>query len=205
MAGNNMLDHYCPEKRRAGFLKGAEIADLGSDPVWCRFERYRASCSTFRGDVPGAIDAYEQDPVRQLMDFLPWTTFARIVERYGGDRYVKSLRCAEHFRAMAFAQLTYRESLRDIEACLSAQASKLYHMGFRERIRRSTLADANEARDWRIYADFAQVLTAKPESSMQRRASVWNCPKPSMHWIRQRSICACRSSRGPLSAPPRPQ
>jgi len=66
--------------------------------------------------------------------------------------------CAEHFRVMAFAQLTYRESLRDIEACLSAQASKLYHMGFREPIRRSTLSDANEARGWRIYADFAQVL-----------------------------------------------
>ena len=94
----------------------------------------------------------------QLMDFLPRTIFARIVERYGGDRYVKSLRCTEHFRVMAFAQLTYRESLRDIEACLSAQASKLYHMGFREPIRRSTLSDANEARDWRIYADFAQVL-----------------------------------------------
>ena len=94
----------------------------------------------------------------QLMDFLPWTIFARIVERYGGDRYVKSLRCTEHFRVMAFAQLTYRESLRDIEACLSAQASKLYHMGLREPIRRSTLSDANEARDWRIYADFAQVL-----------------------------------------------
>ena len=94
----------------------------------------------------------------QLMDFLPWTIFARIVERYGGDRYVKSLRCTEHFRVMAFAQLTYRESLRDIEACLSAHASKLYHMGFREPIRRSTLSDANEARDWRIYADFAQVL-----------------------------------------------
>src|SRR4029077_7076904 len=59
-----------------------------------------------------------------LMDFLPWTTFARIVERYGGDRYVKSLRCAEHFRVMAFAQLTYRESLRDIEACLSAQCQR---------------------------------------------------------------------------------
>jgi len=69
----------------------------------------------------------------QLMDFLPWTTFARIVERYGGDRYVKSLCCAEHFRVMAFAQLTYRESLRDIEACLSAQVSKLYHMGFANR------------------------------------------------------------------------
>jgi Domain of unknown function (DUF4372)/Transposase DDE domain len=94
----------------------------------------------------------------QLMDFLPWTTFSRIVERYGGDRYVKSLRCAEHFRVMAFAQLTYRESLRDIEACLSSQAAKLYHMGFRGPIRRSTISDANEARDWRIYADFAQAL-----------------------------------------------
>ena len=80
----------------------------------------------------------------QLMDFLPWTTFARIAERYGGDRYVKSLRCTEHFRVMAFAQLTYRESLRDIEACLSAQASKLYHMGFRDPIRRSTLSDASK-------------------------------------------------------------
>jgi Domain of unknown function (DUF4372) len=75
-----------------------------------------------------------------------------------GDRYAKSLRCAEHFRVMAFAQLTYRESLRDIEACLSPQVAKLYHIGFREPIRRSTLSDANEARDWRIYADFAQVL-----------------------------------------------
>ena len=71
----------------------------------------------------------------QLMDFLPWTTFARIVERYGGDRYVKSLVCATQFRVMAFAQLTYRESLRDIEVCLSAQSSKLYHMGFSQEIR----------------------------------------------------------------------
>src|SRR3979490_3293604 len=97
----------------------------------------------------------------QLMDFLPWTRFARIVERYGGDRYVKSLRCAEHFRVMAFAQLCYRESLRDIEACLTAQASKLYHMGISQRVARSTLADANERRDWRIYADFAQRLIAR--------------------------------------------
>jgi hypothetical protein len=94
----------------------------------------------------------------QLMDFLPWTTFARLVNRYGGDRYVKSLSCAEQFRVMAFAQLTYRESLRDIEACLSAQSAKLYHMGFRQEIRRATLADANERRDWRIYAEFAQRL-----------------------------------------------
>jgi transposase len=94
----------------------------------------------------------------QLMDFLPWTTFGRIVARYGGDSRVRTLSCAEQYRAMAFAQLTFRESLRDIETCLSVQASKLYHMGFREPVRRSTLADANESRDWRIYADLAQRL-----------------------------------------------
>jgi len=94
----------------------------------------------------------------QVMDFLPWTTFARYVQRYGGDCGVRMLPCAEQFRIMAFAQLTYRESLRDIEACLSAQAGKLYHMGLRAPIRRSTLADANESRDWRIYAHFAQRL-----------------------------------------------
>jgi hypothetical protein len=94
----------------------------------------------------------------QLMDFLPWSTFARLVERYGGDHRVRTLTCAEQYRAMAFAQLTFRESLRDIETCLSAQSSKLYHMGFRNLVRRSTLADANETRDWRIYAEFAQRL-----------------------------------------------
>jgi Transposase DDE domain/Domain of unknown function (DUF4372) len=94
----------------------------------------------------------------QLMDFLPWSTFARIVSRYDGDRAVRGLPCGEQFRAMAFAQLTYRESLRDIEACLSAQAYKLYHIGFRQPVRRSTLSDANEARDWRIYAEFAHRL-----------------------------------------------
>lgn len=94
----------------------------------------------------------------QIMDFLPWKSFHRIVVRYRGDHRVRTLSCAEQYRCMAFAQLTYRESLRDIEACLSAQAAKLYHMGFRQPISRSTLADANEARDWRIYADFSQVL-----------------------------------------------
>jgi len=94
----------------------------------------------------------------QLMDFLPWKTFHRIVDRCDGDRYVKSLTCAEQFRIMAFAQLTYRESLRDIEVCLLAQSPKLYHMGFRQEIKRSTLADANQSRDWRIHAEFAQRL-----------------------------------------------
>ena len=97
----------------------------------------------------------------QLMDFLPWSTFGRIVNRYGGERYVKVLSCSEQFRVMAFAQLTYRESLRDIEACLWAQTNKLYHMGLRYAIKRSTLADANESRDWRIYAEFAQRLIAQ--------------------------------------------
>jgi hypothetical protein len=97
----------------------------------------------------------------QVMDFLPWSTFTRIVMGYGGDRRVRTLACAEQYRAMAFAQLTYRESLRDIETCLSAQAAKLYHMGFREPVRRSTLADANETRNWRIYAELAHRLIAQ--------------------------------------------
>ena len=87
----------------------------------------------------------------QLMDFLPWSTFARLVDRYDGDSRVRTLTCAEQFRAMAFAQLTYRESLRDIETCLSAQASKLYHMGFREPVRRATSSwsDASHRRRMR--------------------------------------------------------
>ena len=97
----------------------------------------------------------------QLMDFVPWSTFTRLVARYGGDVRVRTLTCGEQYRAMAFAQLTYRESLRDIETCLSAQAGKLYAMGFRDPVRRSTLADANETRDWRIWAELAQRLIAQ--------------------------------------------
>jgi len=94
----------------------------------------------------------------QLMEFVPWTSFARIVLRYGGDFKVRSLSCTEQFRAMAFAQLTYRESLRDIEICLLANQTKLYSLGFRAPVKRSTLADANEGRDWRIWADLAALL-----------------------------------------------
>ena len=94
----------------------------------------------------------------QLMEFMPWTSFARIVARYGGDSRVRSLSCTEQFRAMAFAQLTYRESLRDIETCLLANQAKLYGMGFRSPVKRSTLADANEGRDWRIWEDLAALL-----------------------------------------------
>jgi hypothetical protein len=96
----------------------------------------------------------------QLIEFLPHQEFQKCVARYGGDRYLKNLSCWDQYLAMAFAQLTYRESLRDIEACLRSVGAKLYHMGFRGKVARSTLADANESRDWRIYADFAQVLIA---------------------------------------------
>jgi hypothetical protein len=96
----------------------------------------------------------------QITQHLPLTTFRRCVARYGGEHKVKTFSCLDQYLCMAFAQLTYRESLRDIEACLRAQADKLYHMGIKGRVSRSTLADANEVRDWRIYADFAQSLIA---------------------------------------------
>ena len=94
----------------------------------------------------------------QLISFLPDREFRRCVSRYDGDRRWRGFSCWDQFLCMAFAQLTYRESLRDIEACLRSLGAKLYHMGFRSQVARSTLADANESRDWRIYADFAQVL-----------------------------------------------
>jgi len=94
----------------------------------------------------------------QLMEFLPLHEFTRCVERYGGHYKVQSFTCRRQLLTMAFAQLTHRESLRDIEACLRAMPQRLYHMGIGGPLAKSTLADANEARDWRIYADFAQVL-----------------------------------------------
>lgn len=96
----------------------------------------------------------------QLMQHLPLHTFRRLVAKYDGDRYVKRFSCMDQFLCMAFAQLTGRQSLRDIEICLRAHQAKLYHLGIRGRVARSTLADANEKRDWRIYADFAQRLIA---------------------------------------------
>ena len=94
----------------------------------------------------------------QVMDHLPMYTFHRAVSRYGGNRYVKSFPCHSQFLCMAFAQLTYRESLRDIEVCLRAQRQKLYHLGIRSPVSRNTLANANKQRDWRIYAEVAQAL-----------------------------------------------
>ena len=92
------------------------------------------------------------------MDFFPRYEFQVCVDRYKGNHYIKNFSCNDQFLCMAFAQLTFRESLRDIEACLRAQQSKLYHMGFRSRVSRTTLADANEHRDWRIFRDFAHGL-----------------------------------------------
>ena len=97
----------------------------------------------------------------QLMDFLPVKQFQKCVVRYKGNHRLRNFSCWDQFLCMAFAQLTYRESLRDIEACMRALQNKLYHMGIRGKISRSTLADANEKRDWRIYADFAQFLIHK--------------------------------------------
>lgn len=97
----------------------------------------------------------------QLMDFVPWRRFQTCVNRYRGDYKLKTYKCAEQFRVMAFAQLTYRHSLREVEACLRAVESKLYHMGICSTISHSNLAHANNQRDWRIYADFAQILIHK--------------------------------------------
>jgi hypothetical protein len=94
----------------------------------------------------------------QVMEFAPWHTFRRLVAKYKGNFNVRTFTCLDQFLCMAFAQLTYREGLRDVEACLRAQSGKLYHLGFRGKVSRSALADANESRDWRIYCEFAQAL-----------------------------------------------
>lgn len=101
---------------------------------------------------------YGKTVFSQIMDFLPIYEFQKCVDRYNGNHKIKRFTCMDQFLCMAFAQLTYRESLRDIEACLRAAQNKLYHMGIRSKVSRNTLANANQVRDWRIYADFAQIL-----------------------------------------------
>ena len=108
----------------------------------------------------------------QVMEFVPWKTFGRIVERHKGDAGVRTLSCADLFRVMAFAQLTWRESLRDIEACLAANQTKLFHMGMKAAPARSTLADALERRDWRIYHALAQRLIARAKALYAQEPSV---------------------------------
>ena len=108
----------------------------------------------------------------QVMEFVPWKTFGRIIERHKGDVGVRTLSCADLFRLMAFAQLTWRESLRDIEACLAANQTKLFHMGMKASPARSTLADALERRDWRIYHALAQRLIARAKALYAQDPSV---------------------------------
>ena len=108
----------------------------------------------------------------QVMEFVPWKTFGRIVERHKGDAGVRTLSCADLFRVRAFAQLTWRESLRDIEACLAANQTKLFHMGMKASPARSTLADALERRDWRIYHGLAQRLIARAKALYAQDPSV---------------------------------
>ncbi len=120
----------------------------------------------------------------QLMEHLPWDTFHRYVKRYNGNHKVKSFFCAEQYRCMAFAQLAYRDSLRDVETCLRAQAKKLYHMGISSGISRSTLAVANRNRNWQIYADFAHsTLSVKPACSIVTMTTGLISPTLSTHWI----------------------
>jgi hypothetical protein len=108
----------------------------------------------------------------QVMEFVPWKTFGRIIERHKGDAGVRTLDCADLFRVMAFAQLTWRESLRDIEACLAANQAKLFHMGLKAPPARSTLADALNLRDWRIYHALAQRLIARARALYTQEPSV---------------------------------
>jgi Domain of unknown function (DUF4372) len=117
-------------------------------------------CDPAKNSLIGGIDELGQTGARASHAAFAADHVRRCVARYGGAHKVKSFSCLDQYLSMAFAQLTYRESLRDIEACLRAQQSKLYRMGIKSRVSRSTLADANESRDWRIYADFAQSLIA---------------------------------------------
>ena len=139
----------------------------------------------------------------QLMDFLPTHAFNRCVGRYRGDHRVRRFSCRDQFLCMAFAQLTYRESLRDIETCLRSLRHKLYHAGFRSRVARNTLARANENRDWRIYADFAKVLIP-PRSTTVFQRGLWcssgaNRLRLRLHHDRSLSIAV------PMGAVPPPQ
>ncbi len=125
----------------------------------------------------------------QVMDWIHPEQFRRCVTRYDGHYKVHSFSCWDQFLSMSFAQLTYRESLADIEICLRSHQAQLYRMGFRSPVVHSTLADANRARDWRIYADLAQQLIGLPASSTLRNRWKWICPPRSMPWTRPPLTC----------------
>src|SRR5688500_18132468 len=135
----------------------------------------------------------------QLMEFLPWKRFQRLVLKYRGDRYIKHFSCSDQFLSMALAQLSYRESLRDLEACTRAHAVKLYHLGIRSRISRSTLADANESRDWRIYAEFAQALIDRARPLYANDPLELDLANTVYALVPRSSSCASRCSRGRIT------
>ena len=139
----------------------------------------------------------------QVMEFAPWHTFRRLVAKYQGDFNVRTFSCLDQFLCMAFAQLTYRESLRDVEACLRAQPGKLYHLGLRGHVSRNTLAHANESRDWRIYGEFAQALIRIARRCMKRNRWASTFPKPFMRWIPRPSISVYLCFPGHVSERPR--
>jgi Domain of unknown function (DUF4372) len=124
----------------------------------------------------------------QLMQHVPLTTFCRCIARYGGEHRIKRFSCLDQYLCLAFAQLTWRESLRDIEACLRAQSSKLYHLGFRSTIARNTSANANAVRDWRILPTSRNILSESRGGSMRMIKWHLNSTRPSMPWIQPLSI-----------------
>ena len=132
----------------------------------------------------------------QLMDFVPRHQFNKCVLRYRGNYRARQFKCYDQFLCMAFAQLTGRESLRDIETCLRAMQPKLYHAGIQGNVSKSTLADANEKRDWRIYAEFAQCSLARRESCTPKTTSEYNSKRPRMSSIPAPSIGVFPFSRG---------
>ena len=140
----------------------------------------------------------------QVMCVMPLKTFHRCVYRYQGNFSVKHFNCLEQFRVMAFAQMTYRESLRDTVTCLRSQNSKLYRMGIQSTVSKSTLADANEVRDWRIYADFAKHLIGIARKLYQKEPLVVDIEQTVYALIPQLLTCACPYSPGLTSAKPRP-
>lgn len=126
----------------------------------------------------------------QVMECVPWHTFRRLIAKYRGDFNIRAFSCLDQFLCMAFAQLTYRESLRDIDACLRAQPTKLFHLDLRGMVSRSALADANQSRDWRIHFEFAQALIPIARALDAKDHSVWSCTKRSTRWMPPPSTCA---------------
>ena len=134
----------------------------------------------------------------QVMEFVPWKTFGRVIQRRHGNAGVRTLNC----RVMAFAQLTWRESLRDIEVCLTANRAKLFHMGLKNEPARSTLSDALNLRDWRIYHDLAmRMITPEACTPTSAWTAIWM--RASTPWMPRPSTCALRCSTGRRFAPPR--